>query len=78
MTRLPSAAPMPAAPNRAPTSPPESPCIGVCAMAGDVCVGCGRTLDEIAAWPEMSDAEKSRTIPKAKTRLGRIRSAQIL
>lgn len=33
-----------------------SPCIGLCKMRGDgVCGGCLRTLDEIAAWPQMDD-----------------------
>ena len=34
-----------------------SPCTGVCTLddAQDLCVGCGRTLDEIAAWSTMTD-----------------------
>lgn len=37
-----------------------SPCISVCRMdaQGELCIGCLRTLDEIAAWARMSDAEK--------------------
>jgi predicted Fe-S protein YdhL (DUF1289 family) len=37
-----------------------SPCINVCQMhaASGWCVGCLRTLDEIAAWGGMSDAGK--------------------
>jgi hypothetical protein len=36
----------------------ESPCIKVCEMdaASGLCIGCGRTLDEIARWGSMSDA----------------------
>lgn len=26
-----------------------SPCIGVCRLQGDTCIGCGRTVAEIAA-----------------------------
>ncbi len=26
----------------------ESPCVGICIMEGDYCIGCGRTIDEIA------------------------------
>jgi len=34
---------------------PESPCIGVCALDDAArCVGCLRTLDEIAAWSRLS------------------------
>lgn len=34
----------------------DSPCIGVCEIAGDTgfCRGCYRTVDEIAAWRDAS------------------------
>ena len=37
-----------------------SPCISVCRMhaASGWCEGCRRTLDEIARWSTMSEAEK--------------------
>lgn len=37
-----------------------SPCISVCRMdaASGLCEGCLRTLDEIAAWSAMGDADK--------------------
>jgi hypothetical protein len=38
-----------------------SPCIGVCEMRDDgLCAGCLRTLDEIARWGTMGDAERLR------------------
>ena len=39
---------------------PESPCIGLCQMNGarSHCLGCGRTLNEIATWSKMTVAEK--------------------
>jgi len=38
---------------------PTSPCMNVCVLdTGRVCVGCGRTLDEIARWGRMSAAEQ--------------------
>jgi len=38
----------------------ESPCIGVCQLAeGEaVCVGCHRTMSEIASWHRFTEAEK--------------------
>ena len=38
----------------------KSPCVEVCRMdtTKDICVGCWRTLDEIARWRDMSDAER--------------------
>ena len=36
-----------------------SPCIGVCTLRGDgLCEGCLRTMDEIAAWARLSDAQR--------------------
>ena len=38
-----------------------SPCVGVCTMDADgLCGGCLRTLDEIARWSAMGDAERLR------------------
>lgn len=37
---------------------PGSPCTGVCETRDGVCVGCGRTLAEIADWAEMSPEER--------------------
>ncbi len=37
----------------------ESPCIKVCQIDLEgLCRGCGRTLNEIARWREMSNAER--------------------
>ena len=40
--------------------PVPSPCICVCTMdqATGLCIGCYRTLDEIASWSGMDDAAK--------------------
>jgi predicted Fe-S protein YdhL (DUF1289 family) len=41
-----------------------SPCTEVCTLdaSGQVCIGCGRTTDEIAGWPRFTDAERARVI----------------
>ena len=36
----------------------ESPCISVCRYDNDVCAGCGRTVDEIVEWYNMTDKQK--------------------
>jgi len=37
----------------------ESPCIKICQIDLDgLCRGCGRTLNEIAGWRDMSNAER--------------------
>lgn len=42
------------------TAPIPSPCINVCRMdaASGLCIGCWRTIDEIAAWSRMDDEGK--------------------
>ncbi|RMH47852.1 MAG: DUF1289 domain-containing protein [Alphaproteobacteria bacterium] len=41
-----------------------SPCVKVCVVHPDarICVGCRRTLEEIAAWGRMSDDERLRVL----------------
>jgi predicted Fe-S protein YdhL (DUF1289 family) len=47
----------------------ESPCIQVCTLdAQQICVGCGRSLAEIAAWSRMSAQEKRAVILIAEQR----------
>ncbi len=53
------------------TPPMETPCVKICtldARAGR-CLGCGRTIDEIAGWSRMSDAERSRVMAELPARL---------
>jgi uncharacterized protein len=36
-----------------------TPCVGKCQMdQHDVCIGCGRSLQEIARWTSMTDQER--------------------
>jgi len=53
----------------------ESPCVGICIMENDVCIGCGRTIEEITQAgidamerePEQADPRPSLTpVPTAK------------
>lgn len=38
----------------------DSPCIGVCSTLFDeVCIGCGRTAQEVCNWVFLSPAEKN-------------------
>jgi uncharacterized protein len=43
-----------------PRKRPASPCIQVCSLAGDTCLGCHRRLDEIARWSRMDEAQRER------------------
>jgi predicted Fe-S protein YdhL (DUF1289 family) len=57
---------------------PESPCIGVCQIGDDDrCEGCLRTLEEIAAWGMMSEAERASVFRQLETRTRRDLSCSI-
>ena len=39
----------------------DSPCVGVCsatALGDAICIGCGRTFEEVRLWNTYSDQEK--------------------
>ncbi len=49
----------------------ETPCIKICSMdpQSGLCVGCGRTLDEIAQWSRWSDEERRGVMAELAERL---------
>jgi predicted Fe-S protein YdhL (DUF1289 family) len=53
----------------------ESPCVNVCNVdqVSMLCVGCGRTLAEIAAWSRYSADERRRVMAVLPQRLCRLR-----
>lgn len=39
----------------------DSPCVGICsatALGDEICIGCGRTFDEVRLWNTLSDEQK--------------------
>ncbi len=59
-----------------PAAPISSPCVKVCIVdpMSALCIGCGRTLDEIAGWGAMSEAERSAAMATLEARLVVMRS----
>ena len=60
---------------------PESPCVRICVLhpAEDICVGCYRTRDEIAAWSTMTPAERRavmQDLPRRAPRVSRRRGGR--
>jgi predicted Fe-S protein YdhL (DUF1289 family) len=55
----------------------ETPCIKVCVLdpRSGQCSGCGRTLDEIARWGAMSEAERQAIMKALPARLARTSAA---
>ena len=42
-----------------PQDPAASPCIGICRLDEQaICVGCGRSIDEIAEWGRAGEARR--------------------
>lgn len=48
-----------------------SACIGVCEVTADTCKGCGRQMEEIAAWPAADDGARLSILMQAAQRLAR-------
>jgi len=41
------------------------PCVNVCELDSDfVCIGCGRTIDEVLKWPEYTDEQKQEVLDR--------------
>lgn len=43
-----------------------SPCVSICKLdpKTQVCIGCGRTIMEIAAWPQLEERERRAIIER--------------
>jgi predicted Fe-S protein YdhL (DUF1289 family) len=56
----------------------ETPCVNICLLDPETgsCLGCGRTLAEIAAWARMSDAERREIMTALPERLDRSKTAK--
>jgi predicted Fe-S protein YdhL (DUF1289 family) len=56
----------------------ESPCVKICTLdaRSGLCLGCGRTINEIARWTAMSAAERIRVIGELPSRLATDRRAE--
>lgn len=53
----------------------ESPCVKICVVhpQARLCVGCHRTLDEIAGWSRMAPEERRRVMAELPGRAGQLR-----
>ena len=53
----------------------ESPCVKICTYepGAGLCLGCGRSLAEIAGWASFTDAERRRFMEALPARLADLR-----
>lgn len=61
-------------PSSAPPRPIKTPCVQVCAVDDEsgLCLGCFRTIEEIAAWSRLSEATRGAVmaeLPERRTRI---------
>ena len=45
----------------------KSPCVKICSLEDGVCIGCGRTQDEIREWVIMTDNQREEIMERLKT-----------
>ena len=57
----------------------KTPCIQVCVIDGEsgLCLGCYRTLPEVAGWAGLSDGERATIMVDLPARRGRIRPEKL-
>jgi uncharacterized protein len=56
----------------------ESPCVNICLLDDEsgLCVGCGRSIDEIASWADMTHAERRAIMAILPERMERLEKAE--
>ena len=59
----------------APPRPIATPCIKVCVVDGEsgLCMGCWRTLQEVAAWARFDDATRTAILAELPSRSNRVK-----
>ena len=62
-----------------PRPPIATPCVKICLIDGEsgLCVGCQRTLVEVAGWGRLCDAERAEIMAGLPERRGRIRPEKL-
>ena len=50
------------------SQPIASPCLNVCKIKNNICIGCYRTLDEISVWSSLSNENRSKIMDSLKKR----------
>lgn len=63
----------------APPRPIRTPCVKVCAVDGEsgLCLGCFRTLPEIAGWARLTEDVRGRILAELPSRRSRIRPEKL-
>ncbi len=54
----------------------KNPCISICKLKDDICIGCGRRRDEMKAWKGMKNTERKAVNELAAERLKALRKVK--
>ena len=54
-----------------------SPCVQICRLNGDTCIGCGRTTSDIRNWIIMTADEKSTVLAASAQRLASLSQERV-
>ena len=46
----------------------KSPCVKICSLEDGVCIGCGRTQDEIREWVIMTEIQRAEIMERLTTK----------
>jgi uncharacterized protein len=59
-------------------TPLESPCVNICLLDAETgaCIGCGRTIQQIAGWASMSEQERCTIMRELPSRMQRLEAAK--
>ena len=57
-------------------TPPASPCVKICVVdpVAEICIGCGRTIAEIATWRDLGPEAQHAVVAELGPRLAAARS----
>ncbi len=47
----------------------KNPCVSLCKLLDDICIGCGRSRDEMKAWKGLKNKERKAVNERAVKRL---------
>ncbi len=47
----------------------KNPCVSLCKLLDDICIGCGRSRDEMKAWKGLKNKERKAVNERAAKRL---------
>jgi len=54
----------------------KNPCVSICKLKDDICIGCGRSRDEMKAWKRMKNKERKAVNEVATERLKQLGKAK--